>query len=258
MKHWRWFIENADGTFSPDPEKVDVYDCPRCKDKQVRPKGSIDLGAPPVCEDCQERQRMEFRVAREAERAEERIRESGVPVLYRSGFVPPRSWPSLPSGKSLETWRGDPWCLTFFGVTGAGKSYLASEVFARLVSGSRVFGSGTARDEAYQPHRGTWIAAPLAAERLFGPRSYETFDRLASCEVLLIDELGRELSVPAREKLMAILGVRYADQLPTILTTNLEPVGTATRPGLARIDPALARRLDSGAWIEMREKWSPR
>lgn len=62
------------------------------------------------------------------------------------------------------------------------------------------------------------------------PTVSKIIDTAASVHILLLDEFGdqnrnREISDDRREKLYQIIGTRYTNRLPTIVTSNLTPTG---------------------------------
>lgn len=63
----------------------------------------------------------------------------------------------------------------------------------------------------------------------------ETFDRVRSCDLLILDDLGVENpSAWAKEKLFQLLNHRYTHQLATVITTNAE---------IDRLDARISSRL---------------
>lgn len=103
--------------------------------------------------------------------------------------------------------------LLLEGTYGCGKTHLAAAVGnARLEKGDSVL----------------FITTPDLLDHLrsaYGPSSElgydETFDRVRSAQILILDDLGVENPSPwAQEKLFQLLNHRYSHRLPTVITTN--------------------------------------
>ena len=63
----------------------------------------------------------------------------------------------------------------------------------------------------------------------------DLLDRIRTADVLVLDDMGAERSTPfAEDKLFQIVGYRYEERLPTIITTShrIEDIA-ATRPRIA-------------------------
>lgn len=121
--------------------------------------------------------------------------------------------------------------LLLEGTYGTGKTHLAAAIGnQRLQHGDEVL----------------FITVPDLLDHLrsaYAPSSDlaydETFDRVRSVPLLILDDLGTEnASGWAREKLFQLLNHRYTRRLPTVVTTNIE---------LDSIDPRIrSRLLDAG------------
>ena len=100
----------------------------------------------------------------------------------------------------------DAWALTLCGSKGNGKTFAAA--WAALRS-------------AWRPV--VWLHSPTACARpLYGPQAQSDMDRAQRAPLFVLDEFGAELaSAPWMTMLEAVLGVRYARGLKTIVTSNL-------------------------------------
>lgn len=105
------------------------------------------------------------------------------------------------------------WIL-FEGTYGCGKTHLAAAIGnARLAQGDTVL----------------FITLPDLLDHLrasYGPSSElgydETFERIRSAPLLILDDLGVENPSPwAQEKLFQLINHRYSFELPTVITTNV-------------------------------------
>ncbi len=121
--------------------------------------------------------------------------------------------------------------LLLEGTYGTGKTHLAAAIGnERLALGEPVL----------------FITAPDLLDHLrsgYNPQSEatydETFDRLRSAALLIIDDLGVENPSPwAQEKLFQLFNHRYSGQLATVVTTNAN---------LTDLDPRISSRLQDKA-----------
>jgi DNA replication protein DnaC len=126
--------------------------------------------------------------------------------------------------------------LLLEGSYGTGKTHLAAALGnLRLDLGDQVF----------------FITAPDLLDHLrtaFGPSAELTFDelfeRLKTVPLLIIDDLGTENpSNWAREKLFQLINHRHAGQLPTVVTTNVQPSGMDPRIRSRLLDASLVHRV---------------
>ncbi|MCR4283052.1 MAG: hypothetical protein NUV72_08515 [Bauldia sp.] len=141
--------------------------------------------------------------------------------------------------RKLAGWTGDPWCVTFVGKAGRGKTWQAVRLLAA------VFESDPRRFtwSKYRSFFVDWSTAIEQIKREFGTDERGvTFDELCHAEILLIDDFGAERETAfSMDQASLILRARYNEQRPTILTTNfpsLEPVAAA--------EPRIASRLAEG------------
>ena len=117
--------------------------------------------------------------------------------------------------------------IVFEGTYGSGKTHLAAAIGnERLEHGEMVL----------------FITAPDLLDHLRGSygrdaeMSYnETFARVRSADLLILDDLGVENpSEWSKEKLFQLLNHRYSERLPTVITTNTD---------IDRLDPRLRSRM---------------
>lgn len=120
----------------------------------------------------------------------------------------------------------DAWALTLTGTKGNGKTFAAA--WATLQSSLRPV---------------VWLHSPTACARpLYGPLAQADMERAQKAPLFVLDEFGAELaSAPWMTMLEAVLGVRYARGLKTIVTSNL-----AKEAFEARMGERLADRLREG------------
>ena len=123
--------------------------------------------------------------------------------------------------KSPESW------LVFQGVTGSGKTHLASAIVNYCY-------------DAMQP--ALFIVVPDFLDHLrstFSPESKvsydQLFERVKTAPLLIMDDFGEQSTTPwAREKLYQVINYRYNAQLPTVITA---------RGSLDEIDSPISSRL---------------
>ncbi len=136
---------------------------------------------------------------------------------------------SLRSAKAyVQRWASSPngW-LSLHGPYGVGKTHLAVAAAAeREDRGDEVFFATVADLLDY-------LRATFAPD---SPVSHDDLlDRIRMADVLVLDDMGAERSTPfAEDKLFQIVGYRYEERLPTIITTShqIEEIAAA-RPRIA-------------------------
>ena len=146
-----------------------------------------------------------------------------------NGALPEHEKRSLRSAKSyVKRWASQPngW-LSLHGPYGVGKTHLAVAAAAeRENRGDEVFFATVADLLDYL--RATFAPdSPIAHDDLL--------DRIRNADVLVLDDMGAERSTPfAEDKLFQIVGYRYEERLPTIITTShqIEDIAAA-RPRIA-------------------------
>ena len=121
---------------------------------------------------------------------------------------------------------GDAWSLSLLGGKGNGKTFAAA--WATLTSGWRPV---------------VWLHSPTACARpLYGHQAQSDMDRAQQAPLFVLDEFGAELvSAPYMTWLEAVLGVRHARGLRSIITSNLGFADFEKRMG-----ERLADRLKEG------------
>ena len=136
---------------------------------------------------------------------------------------------SLSSAKSyVQRWANQPngW-LSLHGPFGVGKTHLAVAAAAeREDRGDEVF-FATVADLLDYLRAAFAPDSPIAHDDLL--------DRIRTADVLVLDDMGAERSTPfAEDKLFQIVGYRYEERLPTIITTShrIEDIAAA-RPRIA-------------------------
>lgn len=224
-------LANLEALASRDPERCDVRACDKCGAEMVSLKSA--RSAPPrTCHSCE----VSAALRREGDT---RLDDSGCPARYRS-FVEPPAWARESDGRPINEFPSAPrqsaWCLTLAGVAGAGKTFLATEIFRRILA------SGSS---------GLWFNALDLGRKLDNFAGGEELnDRASKCGVLLIDDLFREGSATERQRIARVLANRYDWQLRTIVTTN------AWAKDFEGIDQSIARRIGQSAWVcEFENRW---
>ncbi len=137
----------------------------------------------------------------------------------------PRDEPPLVAARQwLES---EAWALSMMGNKGSGKTFAAAWAVLQL--------------ERIWPV--VWLHSPTACARpLYGTKAQSDMDRAQKAPLFVLDEFGAELvSAPWMTQLEAILGIRYANGLKTIVTSNLTKEDFEKRMG-----ERLADRLREG------------
>ncbi len=146
---------------------------------------------------------------------------------------------SLQAAKSyVQRWanRPDGW-LRLHGPFGVGKTHLAvAAASEREDRGDEVFFATVADLLDY-------------LRATFAPESEVThddlLDRIRNADVLVLDDMGAERSTPfAEDKLFQIVGYRYEERLPTIITTSQQI------EAIAAARPRIASRLQDNMVVE--------
>ncbi|MFC1846980.1 ATP-binding protein [Chloroflexota bacterium] len=129
--------------------------------------------------------------------------------------------------KSPESW------LVFQGVTGSGKTHLASAIVNYCY-------------DAMQP--ALFIVVPDFLDHLrstFSPESKVSYDRLfesvKTAPLLVLDDFGEQAATPwAQEKLYQVINYRYNAQLPTLITTRCSLSDIDSRISSRFVDPRIS------------------
>ena len=128
----------------------------------------------------------------------------------------------------VQRWANGPdgW-LSLHGPYGVGKTHLA------------VAAAGEREDQGDEVFFATVADLLDYLRATFGPDSDvshdDLLDRIRNADVLVLDDMGAERSTPfAEDKLFQIVGYRYEERLPTIITTSqqIETIASA-RPRIA-------------------------
>lgn len=133
----------------------------------------------------------------------------------------------------------DEWCLALYGTKGNGKTFAA----ARVVLES--------------PLRPVlWLHSPTAcAKPLYGPEAQANMERAQRAPLFVLDEFGAELvSAPYLTWLEAVLGVRYARKLRTVITSNLGEADFKTRLGERLTDRVREGRVFESSGPSLRSR----
>lgn len=218
-------------SFPPEPKST--VTCPGCGQDWTYLTGKL-------CPECQEREKRERaqREWREQEafeaRRDQALKRSGAPGRVTAvTFREPSRWPTARGAEvPVSEWEGVPELVTFQGDTNSGKTTLAAELLYRSGGGSWV------------------VAADIADTKI---KDWPAFvELLETPRVLVVDELGRGHKGDAWEYVYRLVGGRWDDLLPTIITTNL------TAADLNAAHPALARRIREGWWVPLVGSWRDR
>lgn len=208
-------------------ESLVDWSCPTCGAEVSAPEGH--RVADRRCWDCiRDPQRRLSRA--------QRLAAVGTPARYRQDFVE-RAWPT-----GAEQWTGSPWAVGFVGLSDAGKTMLATELFWRLLDRSSKEG---------RPWPARWTSAAELADSGFANGSdRELYDECTSIKLLLIDDLGWGGGI---EKLFELISARHRNIRPTIWTANtrLEDLSRSA------VGQPLVRRLqDDGLVCGVTGRWN--
>ena len=144
--------------------------------------------------------------------------------LFRAAYDAARQYAEQPAG----------W-LVFAGPHGSGKTHLAAAVANRCIE------SGMAVFFVHVPDLLDHLRAGFAPS---AETSYsDLFEQVTNTPFLVLDGLGAQSSTPwAQEKLQQIVNHRYNAELPTIVTTAVEP---------DQMDPYIRSRLEAEGLCRM-------
>ena len=134
-------------------------------------------------------------------------------------------------------------CLVFIGAPGTGKTHLACGIVRHVVEHG-----GTARYYTVADMVGT---IRMAFAKDSATTEQESIEAMASYDVLVLDEVGRQTDSPhERETLFRVLDRRYANLRPVVLISNLSPQAFQDFMGQSIID-----RLREAGGRFMRFDW---
>lgn len=232
-----------------DPEKLAAairenfveWNCPRCETPLSQRKEFPILER--VCSTCLIRESLRplNSVPARPTSRREALAEAGCPVRFLAPFLPR---PKVqPFGLELDAldWTGDPWSVGFLGVSGTGKTMLATELFWRRLPRAKT---------------AAWWRADALVGALFGSAGEDAQKRAAAAQgadLLLIDDIGWGTSGGAMEKLFGVVAHRHAAMLETLWTSNAtwsELVGNTVTGA------AFTRRLEDGWRVKVNDAWN--
>jgi len=155
--------------------------------------------------------------------SDRRYARAGIPLKYLGADCDLRGYQlSVSTGRSLYV----------HGPYGVGKTYYASALAKALVNmGMSVF----------------FVGMPeLVSEvqRSYGGVRTDVLDRAAGCDVLVLDDFGKEKVTPDTLQIVYLLvDGRYSSCRPTVITSNFPRSGLAARMG--KVDAETARAIVS-------------
>ena len=121
--------------------------------------------------------------------------------------------------------------LLLWGPTGTGKTFAAACIANALV------------DQLVEVYMTTLGEVLLKLFGMSGEERITYFDRLAECQLLILDDFGMERRTSyAQEQVYELVNRRYLSGKPLIVTTNLTPEDFHQEPDLAR------RRINDRVW----------
>ncbi len=131
------------------------------------------------------------------------------------------------------------WCLSLYGTAGNGKTFAAA--WAVLQS-------------TFRPV--VWLHSPSACARpLYGPEALANCERAQKAPLFVLDEFGAEMASAGWQTwLEAVLGVRYARKLKTIITSNLNAEGYKARLGERLTDRVREGRVFESSGKSLRSR----
>jgi DNA replication protein DnaC len=186
--------------------------------------------APCDCEGAVEARR----AAEEAEEAEKRAKEEAAEarLLDKAGIPPRYRRHSHPYAAKMADMARNGQSFYIHGPNGTRKTTLAMAVGNILA------------------HKGVSVCALATYDLMDAMRSRKDedralFERAASCDVLILDDLGKEASNTAYacERLFAIIDKRDKAEKPTIITTNYKLSEIAKKITEGAVGVAIASRL---------------
>jgi len=203
-------------------------------------KGTWGVEGGILCPDCKEAARGDITKRDRLTGWQHTLAEMEVPTSYRN--VPA----DMAIHADFSFWRGDPWCLTLWGPTGTGKTWLAVRLMGELY--------------VQTDRRGLFVDALAAVQQVrqlreqWAESSY--VDDLCQATVLLLDDLSSVRLVPqdatsrtALHLIAHVLRQRASWNRTTIVTSNvaLEEWGKqepqTLDPLVSRMSAALVRQL---------------
>jgi hypothetical protein len=220
--------------------RYDAWPCPECGGEVTAPRSKTVTDR--RCLGCIEASGSfrRFGAVATPRTREAALEAAGCPARFRSPFQS-RPWPSDPRDKTIDVsaWSGDPWAVGFLGDSDAGKTMLATKLFARNL---RRTGSGL------------WARADRLVGCMMG-REGETGRELGAqalhTPLLHIDDLGWGTLGASIEILFGIIAHRHAELLATTWTAN----HTNAQLGATLAGAAFTRRLQDGLMVPVTGNW---
>lgn len=184
----------------------------------------------PLCEREEETRERERRDLENAKRRAQRVtnlREaSGIPARFQEAAFTTARDETPETVKAIRTaeqfaedfpaMHEQGKCLVLVGPPGTGKTHIASAV------ANRVMEKHLAKAQ-YTTVAGLARATREAFRRDSDESEASVFDRYANAHLTILDELGVGSSQHERDLLFGLIDVRYAEELPMILVSNLPP-----------------------------------
>ena len=138
--------------------------------------------------------------------------------------------------------------LVMTGPPGTGKTHLAL-----AIANHRIAEHGEAAIFVTAPDLFDFLRASFASTSDYQFNDY--FDAVRTCPLLALDDLGVEKQSDwVREKLFQLLNHRYAEQLPTVITSNVDIGRLDARLESRLKDTSVVKTLDFGALPDYRRR----
>lgn len=134
--------------------------------------------------------------------------------------------------------------IWFAGATGAGKTYLLASLFNHISWYYYHSRNGLHGQVKW------WAYVDLISVLREDPNNFEKFCKIREVEFLFIDDLGISKGTDfVQEKIYSIFNFRLENELPTFVTTNLNPDDLKKEFG----ERMTSRIKECAAWIELRD-----
>lgn len=137
----------------------------------------------------------------------------------------------------------DPVGIWFTGGTGAGKTYLLTSLF-NFLSWNYFYSNNGLHGQVKW-----WSYVDLTSILREDPNNFEKFQRIRGVDLLFIDDIGiTKGSDFIQEKIYSLFNYRLENELPTFVTTNLNPDEIKKEFG----ERMLSRIKEGSAWLELK------
>ena len=157
-------------------------------------------------------------------------------AFFKATVSEPEYYQAVKSGNSLF----------ITGQVGSGKTFLASALAMRLI------------DSGLKVRFETTVGLLRELRGAVNSKQTDVFERCVGCDVLILDDLGKETPTEfALSVLYEIIDIRYANGLPTIITSNYQGDGLVERMADANVETAKAivsRICGTCKAVELNEK----